>query len=412
MTSAGVDTGDDGSERHGRPARLARSAITVLVPVAGVVGFGWRLDLVLSFYWLEVGTGAARLLFEATLAARPNSELGSTLDPPFRRLREKRGGIQTPGLLPPIHPHALPTVATAGLFVSLVWLLAGAGVIAFVGADVIRRHAAVVLLGAVGVTLGELVALLVNLRRRPYADLSPAAVVRLRQFLAPAAFLFLVVVVVFGDGGPVDAGVPVAVVVCGRTLVGVADTVGLGRRLLPARMQPEARIGDRDPVPAGRGAPTATWRVDRRSVVAARALTGPGRVLLTRAGLLVGAIAVFVWLVLDGTAGVVAAAGILAGVAVVGAASVATEADLLYGHLEYRLYDDCLVAYDRLLETPQWRVDLADVTEVETGAAVLDGVSALRLQRLAVRGGEHSGTLVGLADAEAVRERIDEARFE
>lgn len=380
--------------------------------MVGIVEFGWQLDLVLLFYWLEIGTGTARLLVEATFAARPNSEVGSVLHPPFRKLREKRGGIQTLGLLPPIHPHALPTAVNAGLFVSLVWLLAGAGVIAFVGPAVILRHTTAVLLGVVGVTLGELVALSVSLRRRSYADLSPAAVVRLRHVLAPAAFLLLVVVVVFGDGGPVAARVPVAVVVCGRTLVDVARAVELGRRLLPADARRDAQIGDRDSIPAGRGEPTATWRVNRRSVVAARALTGPGRVLLTRAGLLVGAIAAFVWLVLDGTAGVVAAAGILAAVAVVGALLVAVETDLLYGHLEYRLYDDCVVAYDRLLETPQWRVDLADIRETETSAATLDGIASLRLQRLAVRGGEHSGTLVGLADAEAVRERIDEARLE
>ena len=380
--------------------------------MVGIVEFGWQADLVLLFYWFEIGTNAARLLVEATFAARPNSETGRILDPPLSKLRAKHGGVQTPGLLPPIHLHALPTVLHVGQFLLLVWLLAGAGVVALVGPGVLLGDALVVLLGAVGVVLGELVVLSTNLRRRPYADLSPAVVVRLRHFLGPAAFLSLVSVVVFGDGGPPDTQVPVVAVVFGRTLADAAGAVRLGERLLPASMRADAQVGDRTPVEPGRGEPAAVWRVDRRSVVSARALTGPGRVFLTRAGLLVGAVAVFTWIVLDGAAGVAVPAGIFAVVAVFGAVLIGVETDLLYGHLEYRLYDDCLVAYDRLLATPQWRVDLSEITETESSAAVLDRLPGLSLERLTVRTDDDGRRLVGLADTEAVRARIDEARFE
>lgn len=392
--------------------RLVHPATTLLVPVVGVVAFDWRLQFVLVFYWLGVGATAARLGVEATFAGRPNSETGQVLLPAFRRLREKRGGIPTPSSLPPVYPHGLPAAIHGAGSALFVWAIACVGVVALADPATLLERRAAVAFGVVGVVGGEAVTFVSNLRRRPYEELSAAAVFGLRHLLAPLAFLLVVVAGAFDEGVLGGAQFPLAVLVLGQTGVDTASEFELSRRLLPARMRRETRIGDRDPIPAGRGEPTATWRVDRRSVVAARALTGPGRVLLTRAGLLVGAIAAFAWLALDGTAGVVAAGGILAAVAVVGALLVAAETDLLYGHLEYRLYDDCVVAYDRLLKTPQWRVDLTDVTETETGAAVLDRVSTLRLQRLALRGREHSATLVGLVDAEGVRERIDAVRFE
>jgi hypothetical protein len=99
-------------------------------------------------------------------------------------------------------------------------------------------------------------------------------------------------------------------------------------------------------------------------------------------------------------------------VALIGAIIVGIETDLRYGHLEYRLYDDCVVAYDRLLETPQWCVELDEITGTETSVAFLDRLPALTLERLRLRTRDDSEKLVGLGNAGAVREAVDEARFE
>ncbi|ERH13803.1 MAG: hypothetical protein J07HB67_02849 [halophilic archaeon J07HB67] len=203
-----------------------------------------------------------------------------------------------------------------------------------------------------------------------------------------------------------------AVVVAGRTCVDALDELGVIGRYVPDSLEPDNQIGDREPVQSGEGEPRAVWQPDRSSLTVARVSTSPGRVFGNRAGLLPLAIAVFLWLVFDGTAGVVAAAGLLGTVAAVGAVPLVIERDLLYGHLEYRLYDDCLVAHDQLLDTPQWRVELREVTETEPSTAVLDRLPGLELERLFVRTDDQSQRLVGLRDAEGVRDRIDEARFE
>lgn len=41
-------------------------------------------------------------------------------------------------------------------------------------------------------------------------------------------------------------------------------------------------------------------------------------------------------------------------------------------HVEYRVYDDILVAYDRYLEKSQWVVPFEDIRTVSTGENVLD----------------------------------------
>jgi hypothetical protein len=396
----------------GRLNRLVHPATTFLVPMVGIIELGWQLGVVLVIYWLEVGTTAVRLSIETTFAGLPNNETTKLHMPAFAKLREKRGGIPTPGPLPRIHPHGLPAAFHAGSLALVLWVFAGAGVVAIAGLDHLVAQRFDILAGAAGVVVGELVALFLRLRRRTYAELSPGVVFTLRDLLGPCAFLFLILLFTFQDGGPVDPQLPVVLVVYGQTIADTIREFGLFKRLLPEVAQPDTRVGERTPVPDGDGEPRARWRTDRRSLACARVVTSPGRTFGNRAGLLPLIIAAFLWFALDDTAGVVAAAGLLVTVAVIGAVPLVIERDLLHGHLEYRLYDDCLVAYDRLLETPQWRVGLDAVRETETSVALLDRLPGLELERLFVRTDDESQRLVGLADAEGVRERIDEARFE
>ena len=409
--------------------RAVRPTLNFLVTVTGVVFFDWQLRWILVFYWLETGLTVFRQCTEAVFAGRPNSEAGRVLFPPLRRLREKRGGLPTLGVLPPLYPRTFPTVLLSATVLFAVWLFIGSQIVALGGTvDFGKRISEIIfgvsinsrstqisfLLGTGAIVVGQAVTFGSNLRTRPYHELSARAIVGPRQIFGPILFLLVFLGGVFLSGGTLTSvrGPVFAVVVAGRTCVDIGDEFGVMERVLPDSFERDTQIGEQDDVPSGDGEPRARWQTDRQSVVVAKALTSPGRVFGNRAGLVVLAIAAFLGVVLDGTAGVAAAVGVVVSVAIVGAIPLVIETDLLYGHLEYRLYDDCLVAYDRLLETPQWRVELDEVRETETDVALLDRLPGLTLERLYVRADDDSQRLVGLADAEGVREAIDTARFE
>jgi hypothetical protein len=409
--------------------RLVRPATTLLVPVVGVVVFDWRLRSVLLFYWLELGVTVVRQLAEATFAGRPNSEEGRMLAPWFRRLREKRGGIAMPGPLPPMYPRTVPTVFTSAFVALAIWGIIGTQIVALGGPVDLSASPPEILLGtpvdspdpllgllfgATGIVIGQSATFVSNVQNRPYRDLSARAIVGPRQVLGPTLFLLVFFTGLFlSDGNLASVRDPVfAVVVIGRTGVDAAEEFGETERYLPEGLKRDVQIGDRESVPSGDGEPRARWRVHRPSVVCVRMLTSPGRVFSGTDGLLYLSLSFFAWLVVDGTAGTVIAAGILATVALIGSVTVGIETDLRYAHLEYRLYDDCVVAYDRLLETPQWRVGLDEITGTETSVAFLDRLPGLTLERVRLRTRTDSERLVGLADAEAVRGAVDEARFE
>ena len=408
--------------------RLLRPATTLLVPVVGVVVFDWRLRSVLLFYWLEIGVTVVRQSIEATFAGRPNSEEGRMLTPPFRKLREKRGGIAMPGPLPPVYPRTVPTVVT-GAFVALaVWGLIGTQIVALGGRVDLSAPPSEILLGApvdspgrllellfgaTGIVVGGVATFVSNIQSRPYRDLSARAIVGPGQILGPVLFLLVFFAGLFlSDGDLASVRDPVfAVLVIGRTGVDAAEAFGVTDRYLPEGLKRDVQIGERESVPSGDGEPRARWRVHRPSVVWVRMLSSPGRVFSNRDGLLYLLLSLFAWVAVDGPTGTVIAAGILATVALTGSVIIGIETDLRYGHLEYRLYDDCVVAYDRLLETPQWRVELDEITGTKASVAFLDRLPGLTLERLRLRTRDDSERLVGLTNAGAVREAVDEARF-
>jgi hypothetical protein len=409
--------------------RLVRPATTLLVPVVGVVVFDWRLRFVLLFYWLEVGVTVVRQSVEATFAGRPNSEEGRMLRPPFGKLREKRGGIAMPGPLPALYPRAVPTVFMSVFVALATWGLIGTQIIALGGQVDLSAPPLEILLGtpvdspgrrlellfgATGIVIGQSATFVSNVQNRPYQDLSARAIVGPRQIAGPILFLLVFVAGLFlSDGNLAAVRDPVfAVVVIGRTGLDAAEEFGVTDRYLPEGFKRDVQIGEPDSVPSGDGEPRSRWRVHRPSVVCVRMLTSPGRVFSNRDGLLYLFLSLFVWIAVDGVTGTVIAAGILATVALIGAIVIGIETDLRYGHLEYRLYDDCVVAYDRLLATPQWRVELDRITGTETSVAFLDRLPGLTLERLYLRTRDDSETLVGMADAGTVREAVDEARFE
>jgi hypothetical protein len=283
--------------------RLVRPATTLLVPVVGVVVFDWRLRSVLLFYWLEVGVTVVRQSIEATFAGRPNSEEGRMLTPPFRKLREKRGGIAMPGPLPPIYPRTVPTVVT-GAFVALaVWGLIGTQIVALGGRVDLSAPPLEILLGApvdspgrllellfgaTGIVVGGLATFVSNIQNRPYRDLSARAIVGPRQILGPILFLLVFFAGLFlSDGNLAAVRDPVfAVVVIGRTGVDAAEAFGVTDRYLPEGLKRDVQIGERESVPSGDGVPRARWRVHRPSVVCVRMLRSPGRVFSGTDGML------------------------------------------------------------------------------------------------------------------------------
>ncbi len=396
--------------RPGRVIEVGRLSVGLMLPLVGVVAFGWRLRSLLVFYWIETGVAAARLSVEATFAGRPNSESSRIVTAAFGPLRHKRGALSTPGPLPPFRPQRLPSVLAAAGLLAVFWIVAGLFVIA-IAEPVLVVRLAELSLGAAAIVTGQTATFVSNLGHRPYEQLSPHALIGRRRL----AGQFLLLAVVFGgaviaNGSLAAAAGPVSfAVVVGRSSIDIADRFGLLERHLPPAFQRDTQVGNRSSVQTGASEPRNVWRASRTSVVVGRALASPSVTTLSETGLLVfvgGGLGGFA---VAGTAGVgvVVVAGLLAGAVLIG-----VETDVRYGHLEYRLYDDCLVAHDRLFDAPQWRIELCAVTETTPSTAVLDRLPGLELERLFVRTDDESQRLVGLADAEGVRERIDEARSE
>ncbi|MFC6729880.1 hypothetical protein ACFQDG_14610, partial [Natronoarchaeum mannanilyticum] len=88
--------------------------------------------------------------------------------------------------------------------------------------------------------------------------------------------------------------------------------------------------------------------------------------------------------------------------------------DVQFGHLEYRLYESELVAYDRLLAAPQWRLSLDAVSECHTASGIVDRRTSLGTGTIRVeRGDGETERLVFLPDVDGAASRLeDRARKE
>lgn len=336
-----------------------------LVPLVGLVWLGWNVWSLVAIYWVEAFAAVVGAAAKAVVARR-GSRAGTDLGPVFE-LRDKRGGWQPHAAIPPIYPRNLPfAVRILGL-----WFGVAVPISVVCWATV----------GAPGVVSTEFVVgvagLLVTRLTRFYTGYLASAAytdVSAREILAtPMGVLCVVMLVgVVGTAAGAASGiVAVTGVALARTVGAARDVsdgpVGTTIRRVVDRITADREWGRPPPEPELPDAP-----------VEARVSVSPLPVVLgslpqiplgfaNRAGAVV--LCSFGAAMLVGEPVAIGfAAGLVVAVVVVRVGSYY----LRYGTVEYQRRGDQLVAYDTVLDAPQWVTPVGRTTAATTHNAVSD----------------------------------------
>jgi hypothetical protein len=369
-----------------------------VLPLVGLLVFDWRLVHLLIVYWVEITAGALRRTLEATFAGqRGAAEDWAAVDSrwgwrsPFRSLRAKRGAFHIHSLLPPTFPRSFPRVFDLGRVILGLSLVSGGGIwIAAAGHGVFVESllvAGVTTLAREGSTFVD------HTRSRNYEELVPQSILTPRSLLGVVA---LAVIVVWGlalsPSLPESAGLLFALVYLTRIGFDVYAAVGDRERfdpLDPNDANFETADGECDPVIVPEKRPTAVFQTNRRAVWISAVVDAVLGLLNPRRFAAV-AVTAFLGSVVAGTTGAVAGAS---AVGVVILAHTIAERDLRWGHLEYRVYNDSVVCYDRLLAEPQWRVERREITEATDRSGFLGRLLDVRSVSLDHHGSDVTRTL-------------------
>lgn len=339
-----------------------------LVPLVGVIWFGWEPSTVVVIYTLEVLWSFPLAGAKALFAQRPpQTDRESLYDLSSAILIEKRGSLKLAPWLPPVHPRNVPfAFAVAG---GAGWFGVAIGIV--LGPDiplaaVVSRPEVVI--SVVALVIGQLV----DIRRDyigsgRYETASPFTVIETPARQAFFLTLLLFAVPTVGDNTELAVGA----FVVGKLLIewsAFRATHGTEGRLTAWLSGPDTPAESPDPPHVPNGPPTAILSTDNRAVW----LTAVGRTLTIVVprylkpfviGWLVS-IAVLGWSGRSGAAvtGVTIA---LFGLFVAALAVKTVAYYLNYGPFEYRRYDDQLVAYDTWLDEPQWSTPVDVLRNVE-----------------------------------------------
>ena len=409
------------------PLRGATAAVH-LIALAAVALAPASLYVVLLVYWADSLCGVVRRVCQTVVAA-PREAYSPTEPPavqrngdasPLRFLTPKLGTVQPVGLLPPVAVHNLKPAVMGTLGLGVTGLIVGATVTTLRPPFEVFSPPTVWLFAAAGLAVGAKQLVAFDRFRRsdrpPVARLSTAA-----GWLAAVGFAVPVVVV--------------DTVYAGASFDPTAGFAALAVVLVAARVvvggDAEPTGGDPFELTPPPGRPTARFGADSRAVWVAGLLDGVvPRIewdvfaVLARVGVVV--LAGGGGFLAAGTAGLrptaAAVVGLLAVIAVLvggfGLVGV-VHYELAFGAMEYRLYDEELVAYDRRLEAVQWRVPLDEITAVSIHRGLWHSppgsdAAAVRLDRSDQRVeqppyGTYRTTLAYVQRPATVRDRLQRA---
>ncbi|HMB50960.1 MAG TPA: DUF6498-containing protein [Natronoarchaeum rubrum] len=398
----------------GENRRLALASVLGInaLPLVGIVWFGWHASTLLVLYWFEAGVVLLRGAFEGLFAALPAGPAGRGHVFPFDELQSKRGSLRVVGWLPPIYPRNVPVVLNTLIVLALIWPLAGIGVYAVVVDGPLSPGApSSVALAAGGIVLGHGVTAIESLRSGRYeresahSVLSQRHVVGLLLSLLPGALW-----VDAADGaGAVGAWLGLAAIVCAKFAFDLYEWSATGSddpsriERLVSRVRADS-IGEEQSVETPDGEPVERIRPDARAVRLRGAALGAVHGVLPLSGLVLAGATGVTWLWLG-----LAEALLVAVVCLLPSVLAHLLAqDVQFGHLEYRLYESELVAYDRLLAAPQWRLPLDAVSECHAASDPIDRRTSLNTGTIRVerRDGE-TERLAFLPDADGTASRLE-----
>lgn len=360
------------SRRARPPTRLGFVPILFanLLPLIGVLAFGWNPATLVVIYALELLFTFPLAGVKALFAQRPpqtNRDDDTSVISVSNELIEKRGSVELVPWLPPVYPRNLPfATAVVG---AAVWFVIIVGVVfsnLFDVAAILTRPE--VLVSAFGLVLGQSVETWREYRRGNYETASPYTVIE-----TPARQTFFLAFVLFTTPGITVVGVEIVlgIVVLAKLLIewsAYRATQGGGGRLAKWLAGPQPSEGEREHVRIPDGESDDRIPTDSRAVLYTGTFDVLGRLAPFYAMLFI-----FVWFLLlillggeEPSAVMTLGSGIVVFAVFVGLVVAKIGMFYLrYGPLEYRRYEDRIVAYDTLLEAPQWSSSIDVLRNVE-----------------------------------------------
>ncbi|WEL18969.1 MULTISPECIES: DUF6498-containing protein [unclassified Halorhabdus] len=358
------------------PAWLRDLPVVVgnLLPIAGVLCFGWSPTALLLVYQAELAAICVWTVVKIPFAhKRPNN----AIDDRFRLLgplQEKRGAVGVPGRLPPVYPRNVPTLVFAVVIAPVVVGLAFVA-FALTRPTVTEADAAAFLLGGAAVFLTRGIDTYREyFRGNGYREHSPRSLL-----LVPFKYLF-VVGLLFMAFLSLESTVETTAILDPRRSVLVLAVGKLAydirasrlerdddRRSLFSRLYGSKRTEiEPEPVETPDAEPGLRTSMSRTAAIVDALLHG--------LAYLAGAIG-FVTALIVGFGVLASSVGIVVVGLGLGGFFVAVRATtryLRYGTLEYHCYDDVLVAYDRLLGEPQAKVEKHAITDITRSEGLID----------------------------------------
>lgn len=349
-------------------------------------------------YWFDLLALTCRTMVAQSFARLWNSELQYRVGGAFELLVHKRGSFRSVDWLPPIYPRNVRFVVHEAVLIVISAVLTVV-LLATIEVPAVWSHPnfpVVFVSGLAAIGVKHIGALSRFVQSGNYTELSAPMIVPRKRlfvfliygFLARfVGFVYVVIADLQDPNAPLVVAIAGMLVVVGRALYGVyaarqpvtvPNDVGTGsawRRTVP---EPPIEL----PPPAiPKTEPRTRVRPNSRAIRLAGALDAllgggvaqegsprMGSVQLRFAGVLVSLIGVPVVL---SELGVQSRALLAVITVVVFSSSAAILAllgvvhfELALGSIEYRLYDDVVVAYDRHLQAAQWRIPYRSIQDV------------------------------------------------
>ncbi|SEQ34985.1 DUF6498-containing protein [Natrinema salaciae] len=343
-----------------------------LLPLVGVLAFGWDAAILVTVYVLEMfltfPLTAAKALF-AQQPPKTDDEDPNVSD----ELKQRRGSVELVSWLPPIYPRNVPFVST--VLLGFAWVsVFGASVLSEVipVEDVLLRSEVVMsVVALVAATSADVWR--DYLRGGRYETVSAYEVV---QTHVGQTFFLVVVLMVVVSPDDVGGVALLAGFVFGKLLVDWATfraAHGEPGRLLGWLAGPNDPTKPVDPPMVPEGGPDVRISTDDTAVLYTAAHhTLFGAVFFAPWILISLVVSLAVFTGDDTPLAVVVGTGVaFAFLLLLQPAMEFVKIVLRYGPLEYRRYEDRLVAYDTLVDEPQWSV-LPD--EVRDATVVVDNL--------------------------------------
>ncbi|NUB91956.1 hypothetical protein HT576_13125 [Haloterrigena sp. SYSU A121-1] len=355
------------------PSRLGFAPILVanLLPLAGVLAFGWDAATLVTVYALEVVL-AFPLTAAKALFARQPPKIDDDGDPSVSdELKQRRGSAELVSWLPPVYPRNVPFVGTVFTwFAGISMVVAMAISAAIPVADVLWRSEVVLsIVALVAATAAD--AWRDYFRGGRYETVSAYEVVQ-----AHLGQMFLLALVLMAVASPEAIGgvALLAGFVFVKVLVEWASfraAHGEPGRLTGWLAGPDDPTEPADPPAVPDGDPDVRISTDDTAVLYTAVHQTLFKAVFFAQWILSSLVVVLSIVAGDDTPlSLTVGTGVaFALLLLVIPAAEFVETVLRYGPLEYRRYGDRLVAYDTWVDEPQWSVPLH---EIRDAAVVVD----------------------------------------